>query len=152
MAIQLLDTPGDPKFAPLAKVCRGAYMHMLGLVRRGHLTHTTHCTLTPTHQVFHGVANFCMLVFDATSVGSFEVSKREASPWRVVPFCPPSLSCVEAAYLLACSLMFMFMRFPSLASQAIEALRIEFLEANPQYDAGRLLVVANTARTTLIDI
>ena len=36
---------------------------------------------------------------------------------------------------------------PSLASQAIEALRIEFLEANPQYDAGRLLVVANTART-----
>ena len=52
-------------------------------------------------KVFHGVANFCMLVFDATSVASFE---------------------------------------------AIEALRIEFLEANPQYDAGRLLVVANTAR------
>ena len=96
MAIQLLDTPGDPKFAPLAKVCRGAYMHMLGLPRRGHLTHTTHCTLTPTYQVFHGVANFCMLVFDATSVGSFEVSKREASAWRVVPLFPPSLSCVEA--------------------------------------------------------
>jgi len=71
VAIQLLDTPGDPKFAPLAKV-------------------------------FHGVANFCLLVFDATSVASFE---------------------------------------------AIEALRIEFLEANPQYDAGRLLVVANTARS-----
>ena len=31
--------------------------------------------------------------------------------------------------------------------EAIEALRIEFLEANPQYDAGRLLVVANTARS-----
>ena len=30
--------------------------------------------------------------------------------------------------------------------EAIEALRIEFLEANPQYDAGRLFVVANTAR------
>ena len=71
VAVQLLDTPGDPKFAPLAKV-------------------------------FHDVANFCMLVFDATSVASFE---------------------------------------------AIEALRIEFLEANPQYDAGRLLVVANTACT-----
>ena len=49
---------------------------------------TTHSTLTPTRQVFHGVANFCMLVFDATSVGSFEVSKREASAWRVVPSPP----------------------------------------------------------------
>ena len=60
---------------------------------------TTHSTLTPTRQVFHGVANFCMLVFDATSVGSFEVSKREASAWRVVPS-PPSLSCVEAHFFI----------------------------------------------------
>ena len=64
------------------------------------LSMTTHSTLTPTRQVFHGVANFCMLVFDATSVGSFEVSKREASAWRVVPSPPPSLSCVEAHFLI----------------------------------------------------
>ncbi len=147
MAIQLLDTPGDPKFAPLAKVCRGAYMHMLGLPRRGHLTHTAHCTLTPTYQVFHGVANFCMLVFDATSVGSFEVSKREASAWRVSASPPPLTQLRRGVrpYLPIYSLPSCLT--PSRASQAIEALRIEFLEANPQYDAGRLLVVANMART-----
>ena len=83
-----------------------------------------------------------MLVFDATSVGSFEVSKREASACRVVPFFPPFTQLRRGA------LSYLFTRsLPHLASQAIEALRIEFLEANPQYDAGRLLVVANTART-----
>lgn len=53
-------------------------------------------------RIFHGAANFAMLVFDATSVASFE---------------------------------------------AIDALRVEFLEANPQYDAGRLVVVGNLSRS-----
>ena len=66
----MLDTPGDPKYAPLGRL-------------------------------FHGTANFCMLVFDATSAASFD---------------------------------------------ALDALRDDFLEANPQYDAGRLVVVSNVAR------
>ena len=53
-------------------------------------------------RIFHGAANFAMLVFDATSVASFE---------------------------------------------AIDALRVDFLEANPQYDAGRLVVVGNLSRS-----
>ena len=64
---------------------------------------------------------------------------------RVLPrgaFLPPPHSVASRRTFL-----FIYSLPSSLASQAIEALRIEFLEANPQYDAGRLLVVANTART-----
>ena len=60
----------------------------------------------------------------------------------MVPFLPPTHSVASRRTFL-----FIYSLPSSLASQAIEALRIEFLEANPQYDAGRLLVVANTART-----
>ena len=45
VALQVFDTPGDPKFAPLASV-------------------------------FNSAANFAMILFDVTSIGSFEAVER----------------------------------------------------------------------------